>query len=313
MNGLPVTSQLNNLNALISFLPQYQGFIGQLNSILPQLAGILSSAELQSLKDKVIQVVLSQVGNKPTLDALKDKIRPFLQQLLGSKPQSRIDFDALLQQIASVATSALPGILFGLLGKRDLATDDSRSLAEVLALVDKYQLSTILPQVELFLGPDKLQELQTQFFSTVVTALGNNWNIATVAQALQQLVTQFVPQMGAMRIDWEALGQSALNGLVSAIPSIAIGLFSMFGKRDLSAAYQQLLSQLPVNQFAQIIQVVLNSDKSVVLAKIRELLKSFFAAQQGRINFDDLATNLLSHLNNLLPTLSQSIFSIFLG
>jgi hypothetical protein len=51
------------------------------------------------------------------------------------------------------------------------------------------------------LSSDKLQQLQTQFLATVVTALGNNWNLNTVAQALQQLVTQFVPQAAQMRIE----------------------------------------------------------------------------------------------------------------
>ena len=99
---------------------------------------------------------------------------------------------------------ALPGIAIGLLsifGKRDLPTDDARSLDQILALVNQYQLSTILPQVEQFLGPDKLQELQNQFFTTVVSALGGNLNMANVAQMLQQLVTQFIPQMAQMRIE----------------------------------------------------------------------------------------------------------------
>ena len=99
---------------------------------------------------------------------------------------------------------ALPGIaigLLGLLGKRDAPIADARSLDQILALADKFQLNAILPQVAQLLSPDKLQELQSQFFATVVTALGNNWNMATVAQMLQQLVTQFVPQAAQMRIE----------------------------------------------------------------------------------------------------------------
>ena len=85
-------------------------------------------------------------------------------------------------------------------GKRE-AVDARAGLDDLLALVDKYQLQTFIPHIEQFLGPDKLQELQTQFFTTVVAALGNNWNIATLAQVLQQLVTQFVPQVAQMRIE----------------------------------------------------------------------------------------------------------------
>jgi hypothetical protein len=91
-------------------------------------------------------------------------------------------------------------MVLGLLGKRE-ATDARAGLSDILALVDKYQLSTIIPHIEQFLSADKLQQLQTQFFATVVTALGNNWNLNNVAQALQQLVTQFVPQATQMRIE----------------------------------------------------------------------------------------------------------------
>jgi len=537
-----VVPQINNLNAIVSLLPQFQGFLGQLDNILPQLTGILSSGELQSLKDKITQFFLSQLGGNLNLNAIKDKLRPLLQQFLGSKPQGRIDFDALLQQIAGAAASTLPGILIGLLGKRELPTTDARidlndilalinkfplstilpqiqgllsndkfqelqaqifatvlngaghnwnlnsiaqaiqqivtqfvpqvaqmridweqigqqalngligalpgvavgllgllgkrelptadaridinailalinkiplstilpqiqqllgadkfqqlqaqifgtivnaighnwdihaiaqdiqqlvtqlvpqaaqmridweqvgqqalngligalpgvavgllgllgkrelptadarsGLSDILGLVDQYELGTIIPHIEEFLGPDKLQELQDLFFNTVVSALGNNWNLATVAQALQQLVTQFIPQAAQMRIDWEQVGQQALNGLVGALPGIAVGLLGLLGKRELGFNYQQLLAQLPVQKLAQLIQVVTSADKATVLAKLRKLLQQFFPAYQGRINFDDLASTLLNHLNNLLPTLSQSIFSALLG
>jgi hypothetical protein len=87
-------------------------------------------------------------------------------------------------------------------GKRE-ATDARAGINDILALVDKFQLNTILPQIEQFLGPDALLQLQNQFFATVVTGLGNNWNIPTLAQALQQLVTQFVPQAAQMRIEYD--------------------------------------------------------------------------------------------------------------
>jgi hypothetical protein len=114
-------------------------------------------------------------------------------------------------------------------------------------------------------------------------------------------------------LSWEAIAQSALNGLATAAPSILIGALSLFGKRDLGISYEELLAQLPVNKLAQILQVVNSSDKSKALANLRNLLQKFFPSFQGRVNFDDLAANLLNHLNNLLPTLSQSIFSSILG
>jgi hypothetical protein len=112
---------------------------------------------------------------------------------------------------------------------------------------------------------------------------------------------------------WDAIAQSALNGLVTALPSIAIGALSLFGKRGLGVDYQQLLSQLSIEKLAQIVQVVSSADKATVFAKLRQFLQSLFPAYQGRINFDDLAAAVLNQLNNLLPNLSQSIFSTLLG
>jgi hypothetical protein len=308
-----VIPQINNLDAVISLLPQLQGFIGQLDNILPQLAGILSSSELQLIKDKVLQLVLSQAGD---INGLKDKLQGLFQQILGSKPLGRIDIDNLIQQIVGATSGALPGVILSLLGggigKRE-ATDARLNINELLALADKFQLSSFIPQIEQFLGADKLQQLQSQLLATMITALGNNWNSATVAQALQQLITQFVPQAAQMRINWEHLAEQALGGVVAIIPSLLVGLL---GKRDLAVNYQQLLAQLPVKNLAQLLQIVNNVDKSkitTVLAKLKELLQSFFPAYVGRINFDELAQNLLNQLNGLLPALGQSIFSSILG
>jgi hypothetical protein len=114
-------------------------------------------------------------------------------------------WDAIAQSDLNCIASALPSIAIGalsLFGKRELPVNDARAgLGDLLALADKYQLQTIIPHIEQFIGADKLQQLQNQFFATVVTGLGNNWNLATVSQALQQLVTQFVPQAAQMRIE----------------------------------------------------------------------------------------------------------------
>ena len=84
-----------------------------------------------------------------------------------------------------------------MLGKREarFGVDD------ILALVDKLQITTLIPQIQQFLNSDKLQQLQNQFFATALAAANNHWNLATVAQAIQQLVTQFVPQVADMRIE----------------------------------------------------------------------------------------------------------------
>ena len=104
-----------------------------------------------------------------------------------------------------------------------------------------------------------------------------------------------------------------MNGVAGALPGIAIGLISLFGKREAKINLEQLLSQLPVNQIAQLVQAATSSDKATILAKLRALLQQFFPAYVGRVNFDDLATNLLNHLNNLLPGLSQSLFGSIFG
>ena len=112
---------------------------------------------------------------------------------------------------------------------------------------------------------------------------------------------------------WESIGQSALNGLAGALPGIAVGLLGLLGKREAKINLEQLLAQLPVSQLAQLVQAVTGSDKAQILAKLRQLLQQFFPAYVGRVNFDDLAANLLNHLNNLLPGLSQSLFGSIFG
>jgi hypothetical protein len=304
-----VIPQINNLDAVISLLPQLQGFIGQLDKILPQLASVLSSTELKSLKDKVIQLVLSQTGGNLNINGLKDKLQGLFQQFLGSKPLGRIDIDAMIQQIIGTKPEALSNAILSIIGmgKRQ-ATDARVNINELLALVDEYQLTTFIPLIEQFLGADKLQQLENQILSTIVTALGNNWNSATLAQAIQQIVTQFVPQIAQMRFDWAQLGQLLLDAAINAIPGL---LISAAGKRDLGINYQQILAQLPIKNIAQLLQIVNNVDKSTVttvLAKIRELLQNFFPAYRGFLDFDAFALAVLGQLNGLLSNLGQSIF-----
>jgi hypothetical protein len=307
-----VIPQINNLDAVISLLPQLQGFIGQLDKILPQLASVLSSTELKSLKDKVIQLVLSQTGGNLNINGLKDKLQGLFQQFLGSKPLGRIDIDAMIQQIIDTKPGALANIVLGIIGKRE-ATDARVNINDLLALVDEYQLTTFIPLIEQFLGADKLQQLENQILSTIVTALGNNWNSATLAQAIQQIVTQFVPQLAQMRFDWAQLGQLLLDAAINAIPGL---LINAVGKRDLGINYQQILAQLPIKNIAQLLQIVNNVDKSTVttvLAKIRELLQNFCPAYRGFLDFDAFALAVLGQLNGLLSNLGQSIFPTNLG
>ena len=173
-----------------------------MDSILPQLTGILSPSELQSLKDIITGVVLSQVGNHLDINALKEKLRPILQQFLGPKLLGRIDFESVLQQITNAAAGSLPGLILSMLGKRD-ATDARAGLNDLLALADKLNINALIPQIGQFVRPDKLQELQNQIMPTVLNVLANHGNAQSIAHALQQLISQYVPQASQMRIEYE--------------------------------------------------------------------------------------------------------------
>ncbi|CAF3016238.1 unnamed protein product [Rotaria sp. Silwood2] len=314
--------RLSHLNAafaeLRSHIPRfpYEKRLSKIDTLRLALAYIEFldglALELQSLKEKLTQVVITQLGGNLDFNSIRDKLRPVLQQFLGSKPQARGDFHALLTQVTNAAVHELPGFLINLLGKRE-ATDARAGLADVLSLFDKLSLDQFIPQIHQFLSNDKFQQLQQQFFSTVLSAAGNHWSLANVAQAIQQLVTQFVPEVSQMRINWEHIGQQALSGVVSALPGLLIGAVSLFGKRELRGSYQELLGQLSIDKLAQIVQVVNNAEKSTVFGQVRNLLQKLFASYKGRVNFDDLASNIINHLNQLLPTLSQSIFSVFSG
>ncbi|CAF2624631.1 unnamed protein product [Rotaria sp. Silwood2] len=426
--------RLSHLNAafaeLRSHIPRfpYEKRLSKIDTLRLALAYIEFldglALELQSLKEKLTQVVITQLGGNLDFNSIRDKLRPVLQQFLGSKPQARGDFHALLTQVTNAAVHELPGFLINLLGKREAtearagladvlslfdklsldqfipqihqflsndkfhqlqqqffstvlsaagnhwslpnvaqaiqqlvtqfvpevsqmrinwehigqqalnlvlsniptiltgalsifgkreATDARAGLADVLSLFDKLSLDQFIPQIHQFLSNDKFHQLQQQFFSTVLSAAGNHWSLPNVAQAIQQLVTQFVPEVSQMRINWEHIGQQALSGVVSALPGLLIGAVSLFGKRELRGSYQELLGQLSIDKLAQIVQVVNNAEKSTVFGQVRNLLQKLFASYKGRVNFDDLASNIINHLNQLLPTLSQSIFSVFSG
>ncbi|CAF0818990.1 unnamed protein product, partial [Rotaria sordida] len=335
-----VVPQFSNLNALNYLLrPQIQNFRAQLDKILPQIANILSSFELQSLKDKITQVVLTQLGGKLDLNAIKDKLRPVLQQFLASKPQARIDFDAILDYITNAAASTLPSIVLDILGKREV-TDDRVDLGEVLSVFDKLSLDTFIPQIHQFLNDNKFQQLQQQFFSTVLTAVGQHWSLPNLAQALEQLVAQFVPGVSQMRIDWEAIGQSALNGLVTAVPGILIGALSLFGKREVTDARVDLgevlsvFDKLSLDKFIPQIHQFLNDNKfhqlqqqffSTVLTAIgqhwslpnlaqalEQLVAQFVpGVSQMRIDWEQVGQTALNGLATALPGILVGALSLF--
>ena len=76
-------------------------------------------------------------------------------------------------------------------------------------------------------------------------------------------------------------------------------------KRDLNANDLELLSQLSIEKLAQIAEVAAIPDKTIALAKLQQLLQHAFPGNRGRTNFDDLAEDVLNHLNYILPQLKQ--------
>ncbi|CAF0895492.1 unnamed protein product [Adineta steineri] len=304
-----VVPQINNLNAVISLLPQLQGFLGQLNNILPQLTGVLSSSELHSLKDKLIQFVVAQLGSNLDLNTIKDKIRPILQHFLASKPQRSFDFDQLLQQIVGATTDALPSIILNMVGKRE-ATDARINVNDILQFVNNNQIQNFIPQIQQFLNGDKLQQLQNQFFATILTGAGNNWNIATIAQNIQQLVSQFVPQIGRFDINWGAIVDSVVSAIPGALLSAAPGvLFALLGKREATDARLnlndviQFVNNNQIQNFIPQIQQFLSGDK------LQQLQNQFFAtvlaAAGNNWNVATLAQTIEQLVSQFVPEVSR--------
>ncbi|CAF3870372.1 unnamed protein product, partial [Rotaria sp. Silwood1] len=225
-----------------------------LDKLIPQIHQFLSGDKFQQLQQQFFGTVLTAAGNHWSLPNLSQAIQQLVSQFVPQVSQMRIDWGAIAQQ----ALNALPGVaisvLGGLLGKRE-ATDARLNLDDILALYNKLSLDKLIPQIHQFLSGDKFQQLQQQFFGTVLTAAGNHWSLPNLSQAIQQLVTQFVPGASQMRIDWDEVGQTVLNTLASVGPGLLVtGLGALFGKRDLRVNYQQLLTELSVDKLAQIVQ-----------------------------------------------------------
>ncbi|CAF4414978.1 unnamed protein product, partial [Adineta steineri] len=140
--------------------------------------------------------------------------------------------DSVVSAIPGALLSAAPGLLLSVFGKRD-ATDARLNVNDILQFVNNNQIQNFIPQIQQFLNGDKLQQLQNQFFATILAGAGNNWNVATIAQNIQQLVSQFVPQIGRFDINWGAIVDSVVSAIPGALLSAAPGLLlSVFGKRD---------------------------------------------------------------------------------
>ncbi|CAF1246306.1 unnamed protein product, partial [Rotaria sordida] len=197
----------------------------------PQIHQFLNDNKFHQLQQQFFSTVLTAIGQHWSLPNLAQALEQLVAQFVPGVSQMRIDWGAIAQSALNGVVTAAPGILIGalsLFGKRE-ATDARGGLDEVLSVFDKLSLDTFIPQIHQFLNDNKFHQLQQQFFSTVLTAIGQHWSLPNLAQALQQLVAQFVPGVSQMRIDWENLAQTALNGVATALPSILTGVISLFG------------------------------------------------------------------------------------
>jgi len=313
---------INNLGGLLNQLSQLHGVLDHLDDWFPQIHQILSSSEFSSFKDKVTQVILAGIASNGGISGITAQLQGIIQQVPQVYPTGRINWDALLNNFLNGVVSAVPQIALGLLGKRDVNTDDlsARNLQQLYNLVDKLNLNTLIPQIQGLLNGPQLQQMQTQFFNMMGGLFNGNLPSANVLGGMiQSLVSQFLPSANLMRIDWEHLGNQALNGLVSALPSIAVGLISLFGKRDLPQErinFQQLLATLPVDKIAKLVATILNNHNghvTNVLTQLDSLLQQFFPQYQGRIDFEQLTSMVFNTVVNNLPALGISFIQSLFG
>ncbi|CAF5140205.1 unnamed protein product, partial [Rotaria sp. Silwood1] len=275
-----------------------------LDKLIPQIHQFLSGDKFQQLQQQFFGTVLTAAGNHWSLPNLAQAIQQLVTQFVPGASQMRIDWG----QIAQQALNALPGVaisvLGGLLGKRE-ATDARFDLGDVLALYNKLSLDKLIPQIHQFLSGDKFEQLQQQFFGTVLTAAGNHWSLPNLAQAIQQLVTQFVPGASQMRIDWGQIAQQALN----ALPGVAMGILTAIGKRDATDArfnlddILALYNKLSLDKLIPQIHQFLSGDK------FQQLQQQFFGtvltAAGNHWSLPNLSQAIQQLVSQFVPQVSQ--------
>ncbi|CAF1214033.1 unnamed protein product [Didymodactylos carnosus] len=184
-------------------------------------------------------------------------------------------------------------------------------------LLNPANLQSIWPQLQLLLGGDKLQQLEDQLTTLVLNAIENHAGVQTLAQQMQNLVGQFLPQAALQRIDFEQGARDAMDVILSLLPTVVSILGSFLGKREIGDERlnaQQLLATLPADKIAKLVQAFLNAnhDKvTKVLEKIRELLEQFFPQYNGRIDFNSLAGTVFNTLMENIPGLANGLSSFF--
>lgn len=175
-------------------------------------------------------------------------------------------------------------------------------------------------QSERLLSADQLSKLQKEIFTAVLTDLKNNCDMFILSQTLEQLVTQYLPQL-QIEYDyqwrknksieyffssWIDFSQSIIDDVASVLLNILSAAPGGLSDTE-NTEFQVLLSQLPMEKYTKIVQIANNSDRPTALINLQELLLDFFSVQQSRSNFDDIAADLLNNLNHILPQLQAPL------
>lgn len=71
----------------------------------------------------------------------------------------------------------------------------------VIPKIDNLNAIISLSQAERWLSFDKVQEVQNRVFNTVIIGLSSQWDITTLAEVLEHLVGEYVPQISEMLIE----------------------------------------------------------------------------------------------------------------
>ena len=58
-------------------------------------------------------------------------------------------------------------------------------------------------EFEQFISVDQAQELRSEMLATLLTAFVEHWNVLDVAQALERLATENVPQINQMHLEYD--------------------------------------------------------------------------------------------------------------
>ncbi|CAF1027910.1 unnamed protein product [Didymodactylos carnosus] len=94
------------------------------------------------------------------------------------------------------------------------------------------QIQQWVPQIQQLLTSDKVQQLQQQFSGLLLNALGHQVNVHTLAQQVQNLVSQYLPQTALQRIDFDAAARGWFDDFLNVVQTVApivVPIITMIG------------------------------------------------------------------------------------